>query len=660
MALLFHSRLAHSSHARLAALCCGMASACVASIATPAWAQPQRLALTEPKAPLPRSSGGKAASSKMSSSVIAEAKAESAGDLQFTCTFVEDREFCIAPDEYCRNDGDPFANPNTVYLNTTFVNDFLGYDVDYCLHVYWYTPDGQLFFDWEPSECDTLRDGYWACWWFNITGLPHCPGEWRVKLDMREGTGSWQVVVNKFFTVEFSDGCTSDAQCDDGNPCTDNWCDCTCQTSNNAAACNDGLYCNGSDTCGGGTCSIHAGDPCTSGSECADSCDEGSDSCFDPAGMPCSDDGNECTDDTCDGSGSCVHPNNTAPCDDGQFCNGADTCENGTCSIHAGNPCTSGPECADLCNEGADHCFDPSGTQCTDDENPCTDDVCDGAGSCIHPNNTAPCDDGLFCNGSDTCTGGACASHAGDPCEGRTECADYCNEATDECLDPPGVSCTDDGNQCTGDQCDGGGACIHPSVVDGTACDDGDPTTEPDECHNGECVGVPNTFAIGGAVYTDLSNPLLSGEEGVRICAEGTTFTDCAMTSAGQGLWRIDTVPLGVYSINVKMPDSCFEQIIDGVPNTHPPIDILVGGEHVLRNESLQFRAFEPAIGDFDCSRTIDLLDLAVLANCLSGPNNPTIPPVCSERAFHFCDSNDDADVDLHDAALYLRGFGAE
>ena len=74
-------------------------------------------------------------------------------------------------------------------------------------------------------------------------------------------------------------------------------------------------------------------------------------------------------------------------------------------------------------------------TACATDGNDCTDDLCNGSGSCIHTANTAPCDDGLFCNGSDTCAGGGCQSHTGDPCVGGLECADACNEAGDDCND---------------------------------------------------------------------------------------------------------------------------------------------------------------------------------------------------------------------------------
>ena len=56
-----------------------------------------------------------------------------------------------------------------------------------------------------------------------------------------------------------------------------------------------------------------------------------------------------------------------------------------------------------------------------DDGNPCTDDSC-GATGCENSNNTASCDDQIFCNGPDSCMGGSCDVHAGDPCMGNSQC----------------------------------------------------------------------------------------------------------------------------------------------------------------------------------------------------------------------------------------------
>src|SRR5262249_31647762 len=146
------------------------------------------------------------------------------------------------------------------------------------------------------------------------------------------------------------------------------------------------------------------GNPCTT-----DGCNQVSGCIYTNNTGPCASDGNSCTDDVCDGAGACTHPNLLAgaSCDDGFFCDGTDTCDGaGGCVNHPGDPCTSGPECAQTCNEAADNCFDLATTPCTTDGNVCTDDHCDGAGACAHSANSAPCDDNLFCDGADTCAGG--------------------------------------------------------------------------------------------------------------------------------------------------------------------------------------------------------------------------------------------------------------
>jgi hypothetical protein len=108
------------------------------------------------------------------------------------------------------------------------------------------------------------------------------------------------------------------------------------------------------------------------------------------------------------------------------------------------------------------------------------------------------CDDSLFCDGSDTCSGtGAnglrCTIHAGDPCDGGAECNNVCDETNDNCAVDAGTPCSDEGNQCTNDQCDGSGTCDHPNKPDDTSCNDGDPGTVNDTCQSGLCVGRTRT-----------------------------------------------------------------------------------------------------------------------------------------------------------------------
>jgi cysteine-rich repeat protein len=275
--------------------------------------------------------------------------------------------------------------------------------------------------------------------------------------------------------------------CDDGNTTSGDGCSARCQVEPcyscsgepstcspqpDGTACDDGLFCNGSDTCSGAACSIHSGDPCSSGVECDDVCNEGADDCHAPAGTACADDGNVCTLDQCDGAGACGHPSaDFAPCDDGDFCNGPDECFQGTCQFHSGDPCV-GQECATACDELAGQCDpQPAGQPCTDDGEACTADQCDGMGACAHPPVAAglPCpDDGLVCTA--------------DQCDGAGFCAH-----------PPragGVPCPDDGNDCTMDECNGIGLCVHPARPDGTTCDDANACTQTDQCSGGQCVGT--------------------------------------------------------------------------------------------------------------------------------------------------------------------------
>lgn len=113
--------------------------------------------------------------------------------------------------------------------------------------------------------------------------------------------------------------CTGYETCDPGNPAKDSFgcvagtppcvenigdndsdCSESCDETNDTctandptgSVCNDGLYCNGADTCSAGSCSIHDGDPCPGPDgdiDCAESCDETNDDCTanDPDGCFC-------------------------------------------------------------------------------------------------------------------------------------------------------------------------------------------------------------------------------------------------------------------------------------------------------------------------------------------------------------------------------------
>jgi hypothetical protein len=192
-----------------------------------------------------------------------------------------------------------------------------------------------------------------------------------------------------------------------------------------------------------------------------------------------------CTDEVCTLVSGCVYVPNALDCDDGLFCTGDDACAGGTCSVHSGSPCSGFPECRDVCDEPSRGCVAPFFYPCSSDGNSCTEDVCNGLGSCTHLPSNGSCDDGVFCNGPDFCSGGACLIHAGDPCSGGADCFDACDESTGACLSPAGSACSDDGNVCTDDSCDGGGTCLHEPNT--SPCDDGDFCTISDQCSGGSC-----------------------------------------------------------------------------------------------------------------------------------------------------------------------------
>ena len=232
--------------------------------------------------------------------------------------------------------------------------------------------------------------------------------------------GMWAVAQIDVRPDEIA-GCSTNADCTDSEGCTDDLCtDGDCSYTNNTDACDDGVYCNGTDTCSGGTCSVNSGDPCDSmvgdlDSDCSETCDEALDTCTatDPDYSLCDDgvycDGvDECISGTCTSNGtdpclpldvtdiycntSCDETTDTCTandpdatvCDDGIYCNGADTCTSGICSTNAGDPCSGGSECQDVCTEEADTCLSALGTACSTDGEICTDDVCNGLGFCVH------------------------------------------------------------------------------------------------------------------------------------------------------------------------------------------------------------------------------------------------------------------------------------
>ena len=229
--------------------------------------------------------------------------------------------------------------------------------------------------------------------------------------------------------------CTTVAECNDNNACTDDTCtNQLCVHTNNGATSCDGSICTGPDQCAGGICTPGPS-PCNDNNSCTnDACDEVDGCTHAPA--PCNDN-NACTDDSCNPATGCVFTQNNAnACTDNDVCTTSDVCQGGVClgqnpvlcspdanlctteacapatglcgsfdntiACNDGNACTTG----DACGGGA--CQPGSVPQDCNDTNACTNDSCDPASGCVHTNTTAPCNDGNACTTVDTCGGGTC------------------------------------------------------------------------------------------------------------------------------------------------------------------------------------------------------------------------------------------------------------
>jgi len=271
--------------------------------------------------------------------------------------------------------------------------------------------------------------------------------------------------------------------CSDGVGCTVDSCNETtdsCESVPSDAVCDDGLYCNGAETCDAlQGCQTGGGDPCTPPLVC----DEGIDAC-----VGCAADGD---------------------CDDGLYCNGAETCSAGTCQGGTPVDCSDGVSCTvDSCNE--------------------TSDACDNV-----PTNSL-CDDGLWCNGVETCNpaldcqpGTAVDCNDGNPCtddscdEGGDSCENQCNatDPADDCCDSPACAgdpvcvsgCVDNDGDGYGDPADL--ACDHPELD----CNDSNPFVFPGAPEI--CDGVDNQCP-GDAGYGQV-------DEG---CSSSCTGTATAST----------------------------------------------------------------------------------------------------------------------------------
>jgi hypothetical protein len=294
--------------------------------------------------------------------------------------------------------------------------------------------------------------------------------------------------------------------CSDAYTCTTDSCDETakaCVHVNDNTACNDGKACNGVEIC----------DPVNGVALTG---------CVAGSGLNC-DDGISCTTDTCDdNTNQCIHTNSDTACSDGQFCNGVETCDppNGA----SGTGCKAGtaPNCADTFS--------------------CTTDTCDNqTAQCVNAPNNAACSDSQFCNGVEACdpangaAGTGCTPGTAPSCDDNFSCTtDTCDNNAAACVHTPNNGACGDGKFCNGvEACDPANGAAGTGCKAGTAPDCNDTfscTTDSCDDNTSSCVHTANNAACGD---NNLCN-------GVETCdpANGAAGTGC---KAGTALSCADT-----------------------------------------------------------------------------------------------------------------------
>jgi len=179
-------------------------------------------------------------------------------------------------------------------------------------------------------------------------------------------------------------GCTSQEQCNDLVACTVDTCDmgrCTNRPDNSLCMagdtcnpatgcggrpcddnpdCDDGSFCNGTETCVSSACIAGLEPSCSDGVACTtDRCDDTSDACVNQPDDAACDDGVACTTNRCDPTTGCAYAPNDAACTDGLTCT-TDTCDVTAGCAHAAADtlCPAG----EVCNLATDCTLGPTWT----------------------------------------------------------------------------------------------------------------------------------------------------------------------------------------------------------------------------------------------------------------------------------------------------------
>jgi hypothetical protein len=359
----------------------------------------------------------------------------------------------------------------TTGFKTSLYNEGPGYwrfDVYTDFDVYWSTADpGDVYVSQFGHD---LRGGHAVLLigWDDAKGAYLCKNSWGGGGPNNDGT-FWIAYTGHYYNLYFGMynfsviplGCSSHADCDDGIFCNgaETCVDSVCQDGTPPDCPDDGLFCNGSEFCDEAIDDCNStGDPCTPPLMC----DEVNDTCVECLVNADCDDSEPCTDDLCTAGqcsntwfacgleDGCCGPACTWPddpdcacgngvCDEGEDCNtcsvdcisgsggSCEACFKGVCNGEC-HPKKEGPDCADC---APSYC--------------CGDGVCEGEEdntNCAIDCGAPPvCPDGNCDAGEDPCS---CPEDCGIPPETEVDCTDGLDNDCDDLTDCGDSDCSDD------------------------------------------------------------------------------------------------------------------------------------------------------------------------------------------------------------------------
>ncbi len=340
---------------------------------------------------------------------------------------------------------------------------------------------------------------------------------------------------------EAGDSClTTGFPCDDEVFCTDDACTegaqpniGTCTNPENDANCDDGLFCNGAETC-----------------DAVADCQGGTDPC---------DDGVECTVDTCgEETDKCLSvPDDTRCGLDTLFCNGPETCDPKTgCPPEDDSPCVG----LQTCNETDDVC---EGCIFADD---CDDDgVDDLEDNCVEVPNPLQKDNDLDGVGN-ACDN--CPNASADPSQIDTD-EDGVGDVCDNCINDPNPNQNDRDLDGTGDACPFEAATTWSStqLLNAMTIDESDPSFKQPERYE---------IAMGGQLEQASVTLDIAG----LISLWGGTITE-----------GVTTVPLGERTQLYTVDDAVFVPGLKGAGFlTITTFDIQLQGSQVTWTFEYEYR----------------------------------------------------------------------